>query len=363
MKTAVFGGAFDPFHVEHKRIIMEAHDYLGLDRVVVVPSFLPPHKSRLSGDYDTRKEMVLAGCRDLPYVIVDDIEKERNTVNPSCVILPILREKYGELYFIMGGDSVKNFSSWIEPQIVADTVTLAIVEREGCGDFLEDIEEVERKFNAKTVVIPYVGKKVSSSAIKASVELGEESDDLDGAVREVIDRRGLYRNFADIVERVQADIPERTFRHVASTVIYAEEYAGVNKLPFDEVFLSCLLHDCAKHLDIEMEGVPAPVVHQFTGADRAREVYGITNTRILEAIRYHTSGKKGMNSLEKLTFVADMLEPMREFDGVEELRAIMDESLDEGFVACINASYDHLLAKGRPIYPLTKECVEYYNNI
>ena len=85
-----------------------------------------------------------------------------------------------------------------------------------------------------------------------------------------------------------------------------------------------------------MEGVPAPVVHQFTGAERARDFYGVTDERILSAIRYHTSGKPDMTKLEKITFSADMLEPNRNFDGVEKLRAIMDEDFEKGFIACVN---------------------------
>ena len=68
-----------------------------------------------------------------------------------------------------------------------------------------------------------------------------------------------------------------------------------------------------------------------------------------------------MTKLGKLIYCADMLEPNRAYDGVEYLRAVISEDFEKGFIACINRSYDHLLLQNRPIYPLTKECVEYYN--
>ena len=164
-----------------------------------------------------------------------------------------------------------------------------------------------------------------------------------------------------MVSKVKEDIPERTFIHCASCAIYAEGFAGLLNLKYEDVFVSALLHDCAKHLDMEMEGVPKPVVHQFSGADRAKEKYGINDEVILDAIRYHTSGKPDMTKPGKLIYCADMLEPNRVYDGVDELRKEINEDFEKGFVACITRSYDHLLQQNRPIYPLTKECVEYYN--
>ena len=362
MKTAIFGGAFDPFHNEHLNIIIAAHK-AGCDRVVAVPSFLPPHKEKLFSSYEARREMVAAGTEGLPYVIIDDIERERGTTNPTSVILPILKQKYGDCVFLMGGDSVKNFHTWIDPQKIADATTLAVVRRGGVGNFYDDVERLKKDYGARVEILPYEGNRVSSSAVKAAVELGADTDDISSAVKKTIEKSGLYRQFGSLVERVREDVPERTFRHCASTVIYGEDFAGVNRLSYEEVFIACLLHDCAKHLAVKMEGVPAPVVHQFVGADRARERYGVEDINILNAIRYHTSGKPSMTQLEKLVFSADMLEPNRNFEGVEELRAIMDNDFEEGFRACVNATYSHLISKGGEIYPLTKECAEYYNNI
>lgn len=362
MKTAIFGGAFDPFHNEHRNLIINAHDYLNLDRVVIVPSFMPPHKEHLCSDYSVRRKMVEEGTKDLPYAVIDDIEMERGEVNPTSVTLPILKKKYGgEVFFIMGGDSVKNFHSWINPQKIVDTATLALVEREGCGTFEQDVKSLEEKYKTKTVGIPYVGKEVSSSRIKATVELGLPCDDIPLGVRKIIDEFGLYHKYTDIIERLKQDLPPKTYNHCVSTAIYGENFAGVNKLTYEEVLLACLFHDCAKTTDRVMDGVPRPVVHQFVGAEKAKEVYGITDEKILNAIKYHTTGKANMNQLEKLTFSADMLEPNRNFEGVDKLREIMNTDFEKGFVACVNATYSHLASRGESVYFLTKECAEYYN--
>lgn len=363
MKIGIFGGAFDPFHQEHKNLIIAAHNELRLDRVIVLPSYLPPHKTGQIAPYEDRRAMVEAGCADLPYVTIDDLEQERGVLNPTSVTLPILREKYpcDEFFFIMGGDSARNFHRWIDPWKIVKCATLVVASREGAGESGVAVDKIRRVFRADVRRLCYCGSRVSSSAIKASIMVGLSPEGLDKKVLAIIRERGLYTTFSDLVERLRSDIPEQTFLHAARTAIYAESFSGLLGLKFEDVFLSGLFHDCAKHLPIHMDGVPDPVVHQFTGADRARDYYGIDNEIVLDAIRYHTTGKPNMTSLGKLIFCADILEPNRVYDGVDELRRIISMDFEKGFVACANRCYDYLLEKGGDVYYLTKECVDYYN--
>lgn len=363
MKIGVFGGAFDPFHQEHKKIIVASHDELGLDKVVLLPSYMPPHKKGEITPYADRRAMIEAGCSDLPYVVIDDLEKERATVNPTFVTLPILKEKYpsDEFFFIMGGDSAANFHKWINPQIIADTAKLVVVARKGSGNVADAARWIRETFSADVRLLSFCGDFVSSSAIKAAVTVGLEPNGLSKEVFDVVCKNKLYSSFSDLVERVKTDVPEKTFWHVARTAVYAEEFRSLLGLKYEDVFLAGLLHDCAKHLSIEMNGVPSPVVHQFSGADLARDRYGVTDEGILDAIRYHTTGKPNMSALGKLIFCADILEPGRKYDGVDELRKIISSDFEKGFVACVKRSYDHLVEKGGEIYYLTKECLDFYN--
>ena len=91
MNIGIFGGAFDPFHTEHKNIIIKAYKELNLEKVIVVPSYFPPHKSYAMSSYECRREMVAKSVMDLPYVIIDDVERERAVVNPTNEILDILK--------------------------------------------------------------------------------------------------------------------------------------------------------------------------------------------------------------------------------------------------------------------------------
>ena len=122
-------------------------------------------------------------------------------------------------------------------------------------------------------------------------------------------------------------------------------------------FLAALLHGCAKEKTAAAEYAeryPEKIIHQFEGAVVAQNEYGIDNPKILNAIKYHTTGKMNMSKLEKLIFSADMLEKNRDFEGVERLREIMEEDFEKGFLACVDTSIKRR-RHGRALLS-TKEC-------
>ena len=136
---------------------------------------------------------------------------------------------------------------------------------------------------------------------------------------------------------------------------------------------AALFHDCAKNLTADspyLDGfvlekewgeVPQEVRHQYAGAYVAEKHFGITDKEVLDAIRYHTSGRPNMCELGKLIFLSDMLEAARSYKGVDELRALFwqGNSVD----ACLEeALYQTLLflqTKKSKIYPLTEAAYEY----
>ena len=152
--------------------------------------------------------------------------------------------------------------------------------------------------------------------------------------------------------------------HTCGVVLAGLKINEKTGLPYEKVFLSCLLHDCMKYAEKVHEGVPADtvgtkIVHAFNGAEEARVGFGVTDPEILDAIRYHTTGRAGMSVLDKLVYTADMVEEItRDFEGVEELRALAYRDLDAGFERCFMECYDLLLQSGKPIYYLTLECLD-----
>ena len=108
-------------------------------------------------------------------------------------------------------------------------------------------------------------------------------------------------------------------------------------------------------------GMPKPVVHAYLGAYIAEKILKINDEEIINAIRYHTSGRPNMTALEKLVFVADMVEEGRSYEGVDFLRGEYEnKSLDECFVSCLKEEYVHLKNRGGDIFHLTTDAFNYY---
>ena len=148
------------------------------------------------------------------------------------------------------------------------------------------------------------------------------------------------------------------------------EIFGFNK---SKAYLAGLLHDCAKcipyeqmlkmceDLDVELDEyekrTPA-LIHAKLGEKVAIAHYGIYDDEILEAIRYHTLGHPDMGNIAKIVFVADMLEPSRCFDGIDELREIAKKDLDLAVLECTKKTIYFNVAKNRPVHPMAYKMLE-----
>lgn len=366
-RTLVFGGAFDPPHNEHVAMCKAAMRELGVDRLVLVPTYLPPHKSAGTLPFDMRARLAKAAFEGVD-VVVDDIERERGKDNYSALVLPILKQKYGDIIYLIGGDSLQYFDTWYHPETIMSVCPIAVCAREGYENICESADEVKRKYGGEIFVLEYRGKDVSSSMLKARLLLGEEPENLPRAVLDMIEEEGLFEQYFPMVTKLKSYQTDELFEHSKAVVKRAIDFNGKHNLKqnFDKVFLAALLHDNAKQrpsldgLRVPADSIGSPVLHQFLGAEKARRDFGIEDEEVLDAIRYHTTAKAGMTMLEKLIYTADSLSDDRMYAPIPELRRVAIEDFENGFKATLKFTYDKLSSKGKGIYPLTVEAYEYY---
>ncbi|WP_040228880.1 bis(5'-nucleosyl)-tetraphosphatase (symmetrical) YqeK [Bhargavaea cecembensis] len=175
-------------------------------------------------------------------------------------------------------------------------------------------------------------------------------------------------------EKLKAEVGKRLplgrFEHVlrvADEAVRLAERFGIDR---EQAKTAALLHDVAKAMPkdelrrlVSSEGDPQGVLdfhhelwHAPAGALIAEQEFGIRDKAILDAIRFHTTGRKGMSGLEQVVYVADMIEPGRDFPGVGELREAARESLKESVLACSAHNIRYLAGKRAQIHPDTLEC-------
>jgi len=362
----IFGGAFDPPHNEHIRIASGVKEEFSLEDVVFLPSGRSPHKD-LETPFSLRLKMLQEAIGKELFPI-DESESLYPDRAYTYKMIPLLQEKYGEIAFIIGGDSLLSFDRWKCPERILASCPILVVPR-GDEDLVE-LQEAADRFSAKwggdiRIAKRVKGEAVSSTVVRAKISLGVPTPELSEGVAKIIRDEGLYLAHSDMITRVREALPDKRWAHTCGVVVAGLRINERMKLAEEQVFVACLLHDCMKYATVVHDGVPLEVIgtkvlHAFNGAEEARKGYGITDEAIIDAIRYHTTGRMDMTPLDKLVYTADMVEEHRTFSGVEELRQLAYRDLDAAFAECIRRTYERLVALGNPIYYLTVDCYKQY---
>lgn len=170
-----------------------------------------------------------------------------------------------------------------------------------------------------------------------------------------------------LIQTVRSQMPEKRWEHtlgvIQTSILLAKRYgADPNKAE-----LAAILHDAVKYWPvstmaaiIKEQKLPQDLLehsknlwHAPVGAFIAERDYGVKDLEILDAIRYHTSGRVHMTLLDKVVCLADYIEPGRNFPGVNEIRTMAETNLERALVAGFDSTISFLLALGERIYPLT----------
>ena len=387
MKIGVYGGTFNPIHTGHMAAAQFAGEYLGLDRLLLIPAGIPPHKRLAGGSPGPEHRLAmtrLAAEAIGPQAEAIDLELRREGRSYTADTLRELRKQYpgDKLYLLMGTDMFLTLQAWHEPGEIFDLAGIAAF-----GRTEEDTEElfaVQRKHlyttypNARifTLTIPGV-VDVSSTELRAKLAAGKGSELLPPAVYGCILREGLYQTNADLkhldLTRLRpvalSYLNYRRIPHVLGTEQEAIRLAVRWGADVDQARRAALLHDCTKRLNLKeqlalcrqweipldsLEEQELKLLHSRTGAEIAERVFGEV-PEIVSAIRWHTTGRAGMTLLEKIIYLADYIEPSRDFPGVEDLRRKCYEDLNGGLLMGLEMTVQEMTAQGRPIHPATLE--------
>ncbi len=369
MKIGIFGGAFNPVHEMHVLCAKAAAESLKLDKLIVVPTKVSPHKNTPLAPAEHRINMLKIAFKGFDGVEVSDFEISQAGKSYSFITAEHFREEYksAQLFLIVGADMLSDFFTWKNPERILAAATLVSFGRDGY--FVSDKtlkEKFEKTFGTDYIKIPFSGEDVSSAEIRAYMSLGLKPAGINAEVFDYIVKNDVYPadKYSDYVKRA---LPEKRRIHTANVVACAMKKAKELGLSEEKVRIAATLHDCAKYDDAKKykgfslpTDVPPPVAHAFLGAFVAENVLGINDREIIDAIKYHTSGKAGMSTLSKLIFVADMLEKGRDYEEVNYLRDLYEKDFDECFKRCVEEETKHLIAKKQYIYKETLSAYEYY---
>lgn len=391
MKIGIYGGTFNPPHLGHMTAAQTAIAALNLDKLLLVPAAIPPHKALPQGTPapEHRLAMVekMADAMRLPAVEVCPIELHRQGPSYTSDTLEEIRARYpgAELWLLVGTDMFLTLHLWHQPEEIfrlAGVCAFGRTERDGEAVFAPQRDYLAHTFGARLTTITLPGLvDISSTRLRELLGRGEGREYLLPAVYGYILMNRLYGTSADLKHLELPELRACSYSMMRAKrvphVIGVEEEAAKLALRWgaDPVLArrAGVLHDCTKYLELpeqlelcqtygveldELERQAVKLLHAKTGACIARAVFGEPDA-VYQAIFWHTTAKADMTTLEKILYVADYMEPNRDFEGVERLRKLAYEDLDKALLLGVEMTIQEMEEKKRVIHPKTIQARDY----
>lgn len=388
-RIGIYGGTFNPIHIGHIRAAQQALHALKLDRVLLVPDQVAPHKEIPAGSPtpQQRLDMLRLAVKTSPGLEVSDIELRRAGVSYTYLTVEELKKEYpgSELVLLMGTDMFLSFHTWRNPDIILKNASLGVFCR---GEKNEKAAIAARKAEmeaqgAKVELVNNDVINISSTQLRRLLAFRCAASFLPDGVLDYIRENRLYDTRSDWknlpMEELEPIVirllnPNRV-RHVLGcrdTAVELAKHWGANEV---DAARAGILHDITKAIDGPLQLTLCEAygkilsdfsrkypktLHALTGSLVAERIFG-ENKAVVSAIEHHTTGKADMNLLEKIIYVADYMEPNRDFPGVEDLRELAYSDITSALKLGLEMTLVHLKHQGSEVSPESREALEWLN--
>ena len=381
-RIGIYGGTFNPPHLGHIRAAQYALSALELDTLLVIPAAAAPHKQQMAVQESGHRLQMLQLCfAGEPRVQVSDIELQRGGTSYTCETVTQLKAQHpdAELILLMGTDMFLSFLNWRQPESILENASIGVFCR-GQKAEKQDLQEQKAILEAKGGRVYLMENPViavSSTDVRRMLAFRCADDCLDPRVAAYIQIKGLYdtnhslRNLSaqELENTVVSLLKPNRVKHVLGcrdTAVKLAQHWGANET---DAARAGLLHDITKALDGPLQltlcrayGIVLDdfsrenpkTLHALTGSLVAERIFA-ENAAVVSAVRSHTTGKANMSLLETIIYVADYMEPNRDFPGVEELRRLAFEDLRGALKLGLEMTLAVLKEQGREISPGSRE--------
>jgi len=385
-RIGIYGGTFNPVHLGHFRGAQYAQKALGLSKLLMIPDRIAPHKQlpENSASPEQRLEMVRLGLSSDSAVEASPVSLDREGASYAYETVAAVRAMYpdAKLYFLLGDDMLPDFPNWRKPEKILENAALAVFCRGG-KEVLQAKKTLET-MGAEVILLDNPITDISSTQLRRMLVFRCAGEFIPEAVQRYIYAHGLYgtgrtyRNLpeAELEQAVISLLKPNRVKHVLGCRQTAVELAKLYGADESDAARAALLHDVTKALDGPLQltlcqaygtilddfSTKNPkTLHALTGSLVADRIFG-ENKAVVEAICCHTTGKADMNLLEKIIYVADYMEPNRDFPGVEKLRRLAYTDITQALKLGLEMTLAMLTEQGREISPQSREALLYLEN-
>ena len=370
MKIGIFGGTFNPIHKGHTYTAQKIIENNLADKILFMVTATPPHKVYVDTSAQHRFNMTKTAL-DCESLVACDFEIKKGGKSYSYETLKAMQEKYpdDEILFIMGADMFMNMPTWYEADKLRKEFSYILVDRSDAFEnpvFKEFAEKQIKDFNMKVEILKIKTPDISSTEIRERVKKGLDIKEMvDEKVEKYIAENKLYRQTATddiIIDTIKSKLSEKRLKHCENVAKVAVELAKIYGADEKTAYLAGYVHDAAKeitleemneltlHLDLDQHlRSSKALLHALAGACYLKKTFNISE-EVYNACFYHTMGRPDMTVLEKVVFMADYIEPGRNFEGIEEIRELAYKDIDEAIVKAIDLTLTHLMKTNKKIY-------------
>ena len=388
-RIGIYGGTFNPPHVGHIQAAVQAVTALELTKLLIIPDRIAPHKVMPENSPTPRQrlDMLRIAVEGEPRMEVSDLELNREGVSYTYQTILQLKQQYphAELVLFMGTDMFLSFHTWKNPQIILENASLGVFYRGEKGEAaaIEAKRAEMEQQGAKIYLVKNAVVNISSTQMRRLLAFRCAGEFLPEGVLEYIREYRLYNTRAawknlpmDQLEQVVISLlnPNRV-AHVLGCRDTAVELAKHWGADVTDAARAGILHDITKAIDGPLQLTLCDAygkilsdfskrypktLHALTGSLVAGRIFG-ENEAVVSAIEHHTTGKADMSLLEKIIYVADYMEPNRNFPGVEKLRELAYTDIDAALKLGLEMTLDHLNRQGNEVSPESREALAWLN--
>ena len=358
MKIGFIDGSFDPIHYGHlilgEQLIHEA----GLDKLVFLPNFVSPNPSHsMKASPEDRLNLIKLAIKDNPKFDVSDIELKKKKLCFMDEDMKELKEIYpnDDLYVVTGQDAFMRIEKWHNfEQFIVDNKFL-IGKRPGSStkEMFGLFKDLFARFNGLSIEffdIPEMD--ISSVTIQNKIKVGKSIRYLmpDDCIKYIQDNNIYDSLIPKLKAFVKSNVKESRFKHTQGVVETARKLAIRYDADVNKAEIAAWFHDAFRDA--------GNLEHGPVAADKIQELFGVNDPEIIEAIRNHTTGHPGMSKLDKIIYVADSLEPNRDYPYVNELRKIMYVDLDECLYELMVHTREYVISIGSKFADISNQAID-----
>lgn len=385
MKICIFGGTFDPIHKGHLHIAKNALSEFSLDKVIFMPSGVSYMKKDVTPSIH-RFNMIKEAIKGIDGFEISDIEIKREGYTYTADTLDQLKIIYpsDDLYFLIGTDTLFMIEKWYKFEYLLENLKFLVADRND-PESKKKADELKDKYNADIQFMNCDFYNISSTELRKEIADTNYDEyvckDINENVFDYIKSNHLYKPLTDaeMITLLSKDLKESRLIHTLGVMDTASALAKANGADIKKCEKAALLHDCAKYMPIDemiaicernfielndLEKADEGLLHSKAGACLAYEKYGIKDSEIIEAIKWHTTGKPDMSLIEKIIFISDYIEPNRTHsDKLPMYRMIAMVDINLVCMNILKDTIDYLESINKKIDSKTIETYQFYKKL